>query len=90
MAFVALDALALAVGSLLFLTLLVGRRVQLAVRARRRRRAQDRLRPVALAIAYGDDVSLGQLISTHVDATLFAELRASPRSSRAAARSSSR
>ena len=76
MATVALGSLALAAATFLLLAFLVARRVQLAGQARRRRRAEEQLRPTALAIAYGDPVGLGAVAAWHSDGPLFAQLLA--------------
>jgi hypothetical protein len=73
---IALGSLALASATFLLLAFLVARRVQLAAQARRRRNAEEQLRPAALAVAYGDEVGLGALAAWHANGTLFAQLLA--------------
>jgi HEAT repeat protein len=75
-AILALASLALAVGSVLFLVVLVVRRLLLARGERRREEVRSQYRPVALAIVHGESVPLRDLVRTHGQAALFAELLA--------------
>src|SRR5262249_34863490 len=67
-----LAAFAFALGDLVFVMLLLGRRLRLARAEERRLRAEERLRPLALAITDGDDDLPGALAPG--DAPLLASL----------------
>ncbi len=66
-------AMALALASICFLVLTFGRRVWLAVRARRVEAQEQRLRPIALAIVHGEEVPLEGVIGPD-DAEVLADL----------------
>lgn len=70
----AISALALALASIAFLVLVIGRRLVLASRARRREIQEQRLRPAAVAIAHGEPVPLAEIVQTESDAEVLAEL----------------